>query len=93
MTANVKVKDPTGRRIYTIDWAAFLGSALLTTPNGVTHTVPAELTVETETNTTTTSQVELSGGIHGQLYRVEALGTLNTGEQKQAVFNVRVFNV
>ena len=68
---------------YTMNWAGDLNSSTLA---AVTWTIPSALTNESQSNTTTTATVRLSGGTAGQVYKVECSVTSATGEDMQAHF-------
>lgn len=52
-------KDPNAVKDYTLDWSAWLAGDTISTS---TWTVPAELTLASDTKTGTTTTVWLSGG-------------------------------
>jgi len=58
-------KDPDAVLDYTIDWETWLGSDTISTS---TWTVPSGITKNTDTNTTTTTTIWLSGGTAGISY-------------------------
>jgi hypothetical protein len=60
-------KDPSATLDYTIDWSNWLGTDTISTS---TWTVPNGLTKESDSNTTTTATVWLSGGTVGEIYTV-----------------------
>lgn len=62
---NPYVKDPNATLDYTVNWAAFLGVDTISSDSWI---VPAGITSVTETNTTTTSTIWLSGGTLGEKY-------------------------
>lgn len=53
------IKDPDAVRQITIDWSDLLGTKTI---SAATWTIPSGLTKESESNTTTTASVILSGG-------------------------------
>lgn len=55
-------KDPDAVLDYTIDWGPWLGDDTITS---VSWVADADITVDSETNTTTTATVWLSGGTVG----------------------------
>ena len=59
------IKDPNAVLDFTINWAAFLG---VDTISSDSWTVPVGVSSVTETNTTTTSTIWLSGGTSGTKY-------------------------
>ena len=58
-------KDPDAVLDYTIDWETWLDSDTISTS---TWTVPSGITKNTDTNTTTTTTIWLSGGTAGISY-------------------------
>jgi len=69
-----------------------LGAAVLST---VVHSVPAlsGLTKVGESNTPTTSNVRLSGALHGRTYQITGTATLDTARTLVRSFTLRVFKV
>ena len=64
-------KDPNAVLDYTIDWSRWLGTdTILTTPSGTAWTVPTGITKVSDSKTTTTATVWLSGGTAGTDYTV-----------------------
>ena len=61
------------------------------TISSATHTVPTDLTKVSESNTTTTSTVRVSGGKHGKTYQVVGVATLNTGRTLERTFPLTLF--
>ena len=68
---------------YTMNWAADLNNSTL---SAVNWTIPSALTNESQSNTTTSASVRLSGGIAGQEYKIECSVTSAAGEDMQAHF-------
>ena len=66
-TAFYAVKDPSAVLDYTFDWSAWLGVDTIATS---TWTVPTGITQVTESETTTTTTVWLSGGTADTNYAV-----------------------
>lgn len=62
---NPHIKDPNAVLDYIVNWATFLGADTISSDSWV---VPVGITSVTETNTTTTSTIWLSGGTIGQKY-------------------------
>lgn len=60
-------KDPDAVLDYTIDWSTWLGDDTIATSG---WTVPTGLTEDSDSNTTTTATVWLSGGTVGTVYTV-----------------------
>ena len=61
-------KDPDAVLDYTIDWSDWLASG--ETISTSTWTIPTGLTEDSETETTTTATVWLSGGTEGTSYTI-----------------------
>lgn len=73
---------------YTVNWAAWLptGDTLLTS----TFTVTSGITIASQSNTTSTGTVWLSGGSAGQTYTVTHTITTNDGRADARTFDVFV---
>jgi hypothetical protein len=67
-SSNEFTKDPSAVLDYTIDWEDWLctGDTISTS----TWTVPTGITEDSDTNTTTTATIWLSGGSDGVMYTV-----------------------
>lgn len=61
------IKDPNAVLDYQIDWSTWLGADTIATS---TWTVPTGLTKDSDTSTTTTATIWLSGGTSGVTYRI-----------------------
>lgn len=85
---SVMLKNPGDSIDFTMTWSN-IGSATVT---GAVHSVDATsgLTIVSESNTTTTSTVRLSGANHGGLYNVKGTATLSTGRTLVRNFSLRV---
>ena len=70
--------DPGDIGKITLPWDDVLPEGV--TLSGVVHSVDAGLTKVAESNSTTTSTVQVSGGVHGQRYNVSGKATLSNGE-------------
>ncbi len=66
--AEIVLKDPESVLDYTQDWSNVLATGESISTSAIT--VPVGLTEDSETNTTTTSTVWLSGGTDGVICRV-----------------------
>jgi hypothetical protein len=66
--AQTFTKDPNAVLDYQIDWSAWLLAAGADTINTSTWTVPTGITKASDTKTTTTTTIWLSGGTAGQSY-------------------------
>lgn len=60
-------KDPDATLDYTLDWSTWLGADTIAS---VAWTLPSGITLETQSNTTTTATAWISGGSAGVTYRV-----------------------
>lgn len=67
MDFGARVKDPDATLDYGIDWSEWLGADTIAS---VTWVVPAGLTKESQSNTTTAAYAWLSGGTAGETYPV-----------------------
>ena len=65
--AKLFIKDPDATLDYIIDWSDWLGTDTI---SASTWTVPGGITKESDSNTTTTSTIWLSGGAMGTIYEV-----------------------
>lgn len=90
--ADPELKTPNASLIYTFDWS-------LNIPEGetlveVTHTLPAPLSKDLEQTDTEglRSTVQISGGVHGGRYWIEAEATLSDGETVPGGFLLRVMD-
>lgn len=80
------LKDPNDVADYELDWAPDLGTDTISTSTWI---APAGITVDSDTNTTTTATVWLSGGTHGQNYDV--VNRISTAGQRQFDRSVRFY--
>ena len=83
-------KNPSDSIDFTMTWTN-LGGATLTS---VVHSVPSGsgLTKVGESNTTSTSTVQLSGAAHGSIYQITGTATLNNGRTLVRSFTLRIWN-
>lgn len=65
--ANSFLKDPESVLDYQIDWSTWLGSDTIASSSWV---IPTGITEDSDSNTTTTATVWLSGGTAGTTYTV-----------------------
>jgi hypothetical protein len=88
----VYVQRTDGNLDYTFDWSDDVADPL--TLDSVTHTVPAGLTLSSETTDSAglTSTVFLTGGTHGGTYLIKALALLSNGVQVPGEATIRVFD-
>lgn len=78
-------------RTYSIDWTAWLaGLAGSDTITSCVYTVPTGLTLVTSSNTTTKTNVKVSGGTSPTTYTVTETVTTVAGEVKEVAFNLYV---
>lgn len=83
------IKDPDAVLDYRFDWSAWLASGETITT--AASTVSAGITKDSESNTTTTATVWLSGGTDGDDYLVTCRITTNQGrtDDRSMVIKVR----
>ena len=67
MTVKVYLKDPAAVLDYQIDWSSWLGVDTITSSS---WTASTGLTVDSDSNTTTTATVWVSGGTAGTTYQL-----------------------
>jgi hypothetical protein len=84
----VYVKDKDAVLDYKVDWATWLQAS--ETISTSTFTVPAGITKDSQSNTTTTATVWLSGGTVGQEYAVINRITTNQGRTDDRTITIRV---
>lgn len=83
-------KDPDALLDYEVDWTSLLdGDTITGTPE---WTIASGLTKDSQTNTTTTATVWLSGGAVDGVYLVACKITTAAGRIDECSFNVRVKN-
>lgn len=82
--------DPSDNALVTFDWTDVLPASV--TVIGVVHTVPSPLVKGTESASSPTSSVKISGAVHGGMYMVEGQATLSNGEVINRQFPIRGWN-
>lgn len=89
-----QVKDPSSVIDWTHDWADYLQSSetISSSTWSVTPTTTSPLTVDSDTETTTTATVWLSGGLVGQVYRVTNQIVTNQSRTEQRDLVIRCEN-
>lgn len=87
------VKDPSAVKDYVVDWGPWLTAAGSDTISSSTFSVDAGITIDSDTNTTTTGTVWLSGGTAGERYTVTHEIVTAGGRTDQRSFVVRVENL
>jgi len=85
MTHVTFVKDPSAKKDYMLDWAAWLGDDTITTS---TWTVPTGMTKESDSKTATTTTVWLSGGTLDAEYLITNLIETVGGRKEPRSFTV-----
>jgi hypothetical protein len=80
------VKDPNDLVDYELSWATQLGTDTITS---ATWIVPAGIVKDSESNTTTTATVWLSGGTAGQQYQITCRVT--TAGDRQLDRSIRIY--
>ena len=81
-------KDPNATLDYTIDWSDWLATG--DTISTSTWTVPAGITASSDTETTTTSTVWLTGGTSGRTYLVTNTIVTAGGRTEERSLRIRV---
>lgn len=87
MNLGTHEKDVDEKIDYVIDWTKRLNGDTI---SSASHTVPAGLTLDSESNTSTTSMARISGGTADREYKVEVEVTTSDGEIVQHEFRIRV---
>lgn len=86
-----RLKDANDTRTYSIDWTAWLaGLAGTDTISTTSWTVPSPLTKVSESNTTTKTNVRISGGVTTTTYVIYNTVTTVAGEIKRVAFQLTV---
>lgn len=62
------IKDPDAVLDYTVDWATWLGTDTISTSSW--PVIPAGITKDSDTNSTTIATIWLSGGTIGETYQL-----------------------
>ena len=81
-------KDPDATLDYELDWSTWLGTG--ETISAATVTVPAGITLDTDTNTDTTQTAWLSGGTAGAHYDVVYQITTNQSRTDDRTVRITV---
>lgn len=82
------LKDPDAVLDYVFDWSSWLSAG--ETISTATFTVETGLTKDSESNTSTTAKVWLSGGTVGERYMITSRVTTNQGRTDDRSAVVRV---
>lgn len=85
-------KEPTEVLTYSIDWSDWLGT-LTASPLTIassTWSIPAGITNDSDTNTTNTTLITLSGGTWGETYELSNTITASNGEVETRWIIVRI---
>ncbi len=82
-----RYKDPDSTKDYTINWAAWLGQDTIVS---AVWTVPAGITKASESHTTTTATIWLSGGTIDQVYTLQCRITTVGGRTEDESFSIKV---
>jgi hypothetical protein len=80
-------KDPDAVLDYTVDWSDWLGTDTI---SASTFTAESGLTVDSSTNTTTTTTVWLSDGTVGSAYRVVNHITTVAGREEDKTITIKI---
>lgn len=84
MPRNYFPKDPDAIKDFEIDWSSYLGSDTISTS---AWTVAAGITEDSDTKTTTTTTIFLSGGTAGQIYElVNRITTAGARTEDASIF-------
>lgn len=87
-------KDPTASLVYTLDWSQWLPSGqTISTSSWQLETITGDtspLVNEAHNHTTTTAQVEISGGTVGKQYKAYNTITTNSGYVERRYFRLKV---
>lgn len=86
--ATTFTKDPDATLDYTVDWSDWLDTG--ETISSSSFSVPSGITKASESNTTTSATVWLSGGTKWTTYTVTNEVTTTAGRTDQRSFDVRV---
>jgi len=87
---NIFDEDPDAIKDYTINWATYLGADTIATS---TWTVPTGITKVSDTKTTTTTLVWLSGGTAGSSYSLINRITTAGGRTEDQILVIKVADV
>lgn len=80
-------KEPTEVASFSIDWSDWLGALTISTS---TWSLPAGITNDSDTNTTTTTLITLSGGTWGETYELSNTITASNGEVETRWIIIRI---
>ena len=80
-------KDPDAVLDYLVDWSSWLGSDTIATSTWV---VPSGITKDSDTNTTTTATIWLSGGDDEANYEIVNRITTAAGREDDRTITVKV---
>jgi len=89
----IKLKDPDAVSDFTLDWSAWLESGESISTSGWTvYPAGADLIVDSDTKTSSTATVTVSGGTHGRLYSlVNTITTSVAGRKDERTIYVRAW--
>ncbi len=90
MSLGTLYKDPSATHDYCISWASWLAED--ETISTVTWTVPAGITNESSSETTTTATIWLSGGRLGHTYRIACLIETSANRIDERTFLITIQN-
>ena len=88
MAIALYVKDPNAKLDYTLDWSTYLGGS--DTISSAMWTVSSGLTKVSESNTTTTTSVRISGGTAGNEETATCHIVLASGQEDERTIAISV---
>jgi len=83
-------KEATAVGTYEIDWTSWLAEVPGRTIATSTFTVPAGITNDADSNTTTKATIQLSGGTWGQSYEIENHIVASNGDEQSASITIKI---
>lgn len=86
------IKDPDAVLDYSVDWSSWLGADEIATSTWEITGTDSDLTVDTDSNTTTATTVWLSGGTLWCEYEVVNRITTTDGRTDDRTISVRIAN-
>lgn len=87
---SILLKDPDATLDYGVDWSVYLTSGETITASSWIVTPTGDLTTSAPSYMDDSTQVSLSGGIAGKIYRVTNRITTSLGRSDDRSFTIRV---